>query len=65
MGNPYEGEEKAVEELQALSPEAKRFISHHVRNCLMQVTGGITSGNLEIANDAAWHILEDIKRIGC
>lgn len=65
MGNYYPGQEKAIEEIQALSREAKDFLSHHFRNALNGVTGGIEIGRMDIAMQSAHHIVEDLERIGC
>jgi hypothetical protein len=65
MGADYEGQERGIEELKALSPEAKRYLNHHFRNSLTGIIAGIETGNLDIAKQEAWHISEDLKRIGC
>jgi hypothetical protein len=65
MGANYAGEEKAIEELRALSPEAKEFLSHHLRNSLTAIIAGIESGKLEVAKQEAWHIIDDLIRIDC
>ena len=64
MGANYEGQKKAIEELSNLSKEAKSFLCHHISNALNVVIGGITSGELDIAEEAAWHILEDLRLAG-
>lgn len=65
MGNWYFGEEYAIEEIRNLSQEAKGFLSHHIRNALTGITGGIETGRLDIAMQSAHHIVEDLERIGC
>ncbi|MFA6055482.1 MAG: hypothetical protein WC769_08915 [Thermodesulfovibrionales bacterium] len=65
MGADYEGQERGIEELKSLSPEAKGYLNHHLRNSLTGIIGGIETGNLDIAKQEAWHILEDLERIGC
>lgn len=65
MGNSYEGQEKGIKELRELSPHAKKYLSHHLRNSLHTITSGIETGNLTIAKNAAWHIVKDLERIGC
>jgi hypothetical protein len=65
MGADYEGQERGIEELKALSPEAKGYLNHHLHNSLTGIIAGIETGNLDIAKQEAWHILEDLKSIGC
>ncbi|MFA6054056.1 MAG: hypothetical protein WC769_01650 [Thermodesulfovibrionales bacterium] len=65
MGADYEGQEKAIEELRALSPSAKEFLSHHLRNSLSGIITGVETGKLEIVKQSAWHIIDDLVRIGC
>jgi hypothetical protein len=65
VGANYPGQEKAITELRALSPAAKEFLGHHIRNELTKIIGGIKVGKLQIADDAAWHIVEDLEKIGC
>ncbi|MEW6485775.1 MAG: hypothetical protein AB1423_14375 [Pseudomonadota bacterium] len=65
MGIDYAGQEKAIEEIRNLSQEAKEFLSHHLRNALNGITGGIEVGRLDIAKESAMHMVEDLERIGC
>ena len=44
MGAKYEGDEKAIEELQGLSAEAKKYLSHHLRNSLATIIYGAEKG---------------------
>mgnify|MGYP001590793668 CR=1 FL=1 len=64
MGNNYAGQEKAIEELNALSNEAKAFLNHHIGNSLSVIIGAIKVGELELAEEAAWHIVDDMKTAG-
>lgn len=64
MGNDYQGQEKAIEELNALSPEAKEFLCHHIGNSLGAIIGGIKINNLKLAEEAAWHIVSDLETAG-
>ena len=64
MGNDYKGQEKAIEELSALSPEAKEFLNHHICNSLGAIIGGIKINNLKLAEEAAWHIVSDLRIAG-
>ena len=65
MGAKYEGDEKAIEELQGLSAEAKKYLSHHLRNSLATILFGAEKGEFIKIKRAAWHIEEDLKKIGC
>jgi len=64
VGADYVGQEKAIEELSALSAEAKEFLNHHIGNSLAAVIGGIQIQNLAIAKEAAWHIVDDLRLAG-
>lgn len=64
MGNDYAGQEKAIEELSALSPEAKEFLNHHICNSLGAIIGGIKVKNFRLAEEAAWHIVSDLETAG-
>ena len=65
MGVDYQGDEKAIEELQKLSTEAKKYLSHHLRNSLAAIVFGAEKGELIKIKRAAWHIVKDLKKIGC
>lgn len=65
MGADYKGQEQAIEELKAMSPEAREFLSHHLRNSLTGIITGIETNQLEIAKEQAWHIIDDLIRINC
>lgn len=64
MGNNYEGQEKAIEDLKALSPEAKKFLSHHICNSLQAILGGLEMGRFDIAKREIWHIVDDLILAG-
>lgn len=64
MGNDYQGQEKAIEDLSALSPEAKEFLNHHLGNSLGAIIMALRVGNIEIAEEAAWHIVKDLQIAG-
>jgi hypothetical protein len=65
VGADYKGQDKAIKELRELSEDAKKYISHHFRNALTQILGGIKTNKLDIAKKAAWHMVEDLEKIGC
>ena len=64
MGADYEGQEKAIAILRALPREAKQFLGHHINNSLSGIIGGMRTGQYDLAEKAAWHINEDLKKIG-
>lgn len=64
VGNNYDGQEKAIAELSALSAEAKEFLNHHLGNSLAAILGGIKVNNLQLVEKAAWHIVTDLKMAG-
>jgi hypothetical protein len=64
VGNDYPGQERAIEELSALSDDAKEFLSHHICNSLSAILGGIRVGRLQLAEEAAWHIVSDLEKAG-
>jgi hypothetical protein len=64
MGAKYDGEEAGIEELRALGYEGKKFLCHHLCNALSQVIGGIDIGDLQMAKDAAWHMVDDLDQAG-
>jgi hypothetical protein len=81
MGADYPGQERAIEELQSLSPEARKFLGHHIRNSLMSISGARwfvlrLIRELHIYNDEILdrinqiekevrHIQEDLEKIDC
>ena len=64
MGNYLPGQEKGIEEIRSLSQEAKNVLSHHILNELNVITGGIETGQLKLAEQAAWHINKDLRELG-
>lgn len=65
MGADYKGQERGIEELRAISNEARMFLAHHLRNSINGIIGGIKTGRLEMAEQEAWHMVEDLEKIGC
>ncbi len=79
MGADYKGQEKAIAELSAMSPEAKAFLNHHIGNSLGVVVTSIEATMIDIlrsaiddvdinplkaAKAAAFHIVDDLHLAG-
>ncbi|MBI5634893.1 MAG: hypothetical protein HZA15_15605 [Nitrospirae bacterium] len=64
MGANYRGQKKAISELNALSRDAKEFLNHHIANALNVVIVGIETEQLDMAKEAAWHIIDDLHMAG-
>lgn len=73
MGAKMAGDEQALAELKALSPEAKTWLCHHLGNALNGITGPlqlIQAGHpdikkcTELALQSAWHIVDDLHLAG-
>lgn len=63
FGRDFSQDKKVKAELQALSPEAKEFLNHHIRNA---VTGVVNYCNLERheeAKQAALQLIEILEEI--
>jgi len=65
MGLDYAGQEKGIEDLKKMSDEARTYLSHHIRNELTVIIHSKDDKQGADAVAAAWHILEDLQRIGC
>lgn len=76
MGADYQGQEKAIEILQAMPDAAKEYIAHHLRNALAGSIGNLDLAmrqantkalreRLEKASDGLYHAVQDLARIGC
>ncbi len=65
MGADYEGQERGIEDLKAMSDEARQYLCHHLRNSLTAVLCGIQVEQFDLAEEAARHMIEDLERIGC
>lgn len=64
MGADYKGQERAIEELSALSREAKMYLCHHIGNSLQGILGHIKLGRHEDIEQIVWHIVEDLELAG-
>lgn len=76
MGNDYEGQEKAIQELLCMSAGAREFLMHHLRNSLHTAAGYVVLAQMkthepniyEFLNESAdslEHALKDLRKIGC
>ena len=64
MGADYEGQEKAIKEVRALSGEAKQLLAHHFRNPLTVIMSEAQMRELRAIEESAKHIVEDLERFG-
>jgi len=73
MGNLMEPTEEkaAINELLGLSPETKRWLSHHIRNSICPVIAVCGNGDVPLeeqeifADECHVHLDNDLKKIGC
>ena len=54
---------KAIAELQALSPEAKEFLNHHIRNAMTGVVNYYNLERYEEATQAALQLVDVLETI--
>ncbi len=64
MGADYEGQETPITFIRGLPDEVKACLSHHLRNCLAGILGGAQIGRPDLVEDAARHMVEDLKNFG-
>lgn len=64
MGAELDNETKAIEKLKGLDEDVRMLLSHHFRNSLTGIIGGLQTGSLDLAEESAWHMVEDMKRFG-
>ena len=64
MGNDYQGQEKAIEELSALSNEAKEYLNHHLGNSLSGILGYAKLGKYKEIEKLVWHVIDDFEKAG-
>jgi hypothetical protein len=65
MGADYEGQDRAIDKLKRhLSEEERQVLSHHLRNALSGIIGGLQTGQYEMAEKEAWHMVRDLEEFG-
>jgi hypothetical protein len=64
MGADYEGQEKGIEELKALSSEAKGVLAHHLNNSLTVILGALHLDQHDLVEKAVDHIVADLELFG-
>lgn len=64
MGRDYPGQEKAVDQVRHMPDEIKSLLSHHLRNSLSGIIGGLQTERYDLAEQSAWHLKEDLERFG-
>lgn len=64
MGERIPGEEKHIQEIRALSQEAKGVIQHHICNSLQAILTESQIHKLKFTEGCVYHILEDLDLFG-
>ena len=64
MGAIIKDESKAIEQLNKMPEDVKEVLAHHLRNCLSGILGGAQANRLDIVEDSARHLKEDLERFG-
>ncbi|MDA8106179.1 MAG: hypothetical protein M0Z71_12480 [Nitrospiraceae bacterium] len=64
MGNNYEGQERAIEELSALSMAAKEYLNHHICNALTVISAAARLGHPDMVETEVQHIVDDLILAG-
>jgi len=68
-------QEKGIEALRNMPPEAKEYLCHHLKNSLAPIINfaalyldngaPVPLGHLEMMKQCAEHAVADLRRIGC
>lgn len=64
MGADYKGQEKGVEEVKKLGAAGRGYLAHHLRNSLSSVITLLEVDDVDAAKQAAWHMVDDLERVG-
>ena len=64
MGAIIKDETEVIEQLRSLPEDIRQLLSHHLRNALTGILGGAQSNRLDIIEDSARHLKEDLERFG-
>ena len=64
MGANFPEDKKAIDLALALPREVKEYLGHHLNNSMVGIINGIETGNYERVKKSAWHMVEDLRRIG-
>ena len=64
MGADFREQEKAVEEVWKLSPEARSWVGHHFRNSLCAISYLNELGEKDKIKEAIRHMEEDLNMFG-
>ncbi len=57
-------ERAAKAEIKALSENARAYLSHHLRNPLQGIYGGIETGDMEAIKESAVDMKQRMERVG-
>ena len=64
MGAIIKDETEVILQLQSMPEEVREILAHHLRNCLTGILGGAQANRLDIVEDSAKHLKEDLERFG-
>ena len=64
MGADFPEQKEAVEEVRALSDDARGWLGHHMRNSLCAISILSNVGEMEKLKEAIEHMEEDLKMFG-
>ena len=67
MGADYRGQEQAINNLKnvlRVFPSVKELLCHHIKNSLTGILGGVQANRLDIVEDSAKHLKDDLERFG-
>lgn len=64
MGADFKEHEEGIEIVRNLPVEAKMALSHHLRNELQGIIGGLESDDIKMVKRAALHMVDDLNKFG-
>jgi len=71
MGADYTGQKLGIKALRIffalpwIGKKMREYLCHHLRNELSVIINGAEIKRFDLIKAAAWHIVEDLKKIGC
>jgi len=65
VGADYPEQGMAIDKLKRhLSIEERKLLSHHLRNSLSGIIGGLQTQQYDMAEEEAWHMAKDLEKFG-